>query len=424
MKKYLFSFIAAITLSIFCFIACVKDTVTEHYTFYRPVYETRQQVINNIKNNAPQAIQNPGKLFIKDNYFFLNDVNRGVHIIDYSNPTQPKNIGFIDIPGNVDIAVRGNYLYADCYTSLVTIDISDPSNVKLQQFINGVFPEQSYFSGMDTSKIIVSWVRVDTSVTHKFNAPSNFGGGILAEDFFAMNPSYNSGNNFSNNSQINGTGGSMARFALLNNNMYTVSTSTSDLKIFNTTDAANPQYVQTIPLPQHIIETIFPYQNKLFIGSQTGMFIYDASNANNPVLLGEFGHVQSCDPVIADGNFAYVTLRSNSMCGGNANELDALDITNITNPLLINSYPLTDPHGLSKDGNLLFICDGAAGLKIFNASNANVITPLKQINDLDTYDVIAQNKIAIVVATDGLYFIDYSNVQDAKIIGKISVSKG
>ncbi|MGN6618479.1 MAG: LVIVD repeat-containing protein [Ilyomonas sp.] len=421
MKKELYPFVLLVILSAFCFISCTKDTVTEHYTFYRPVYKTKDEVKNNIKSNAAESLQQPGKLFIKGNYIFLNDIDKGIHVIDYSNPAQPRNAAFINIPGNRDLAVRGNYLYADCYTDLVTIDISNPSDVKLKQFINGVFPQRYYTNyTADTGRVIQEWVRVDTTITHKFDEKS-----YIDDRYILYNPafffSYSNSQQTPVNAPVNGIGGSMARFALLKDRMYTISD--ADLKVFNTTDASDPKYVKAVSLMQGSIETIFPYDDKLFIGSQTGMYIYDASNADSPVKLGEFNHVRTCDPVITDGKYAYVTLSGGGACAGFENELDILDISNLFNPYMINSYQLTNPKGLSKDGNLLFICDGADGLKVFNAADVKNLLQLTQVQGMSTYDVIAQNGIAIVVAEDGLYFIDYKNTSNIKMVSKISFAK-
>ena len=130
MKKYLYLPLSvAITLlfSLF-FMGCIKDTChkTYTYTYYLPVYKTKDEVKANIKSNAAKEVQNPGKLFTIGNYIFLNEVDKGIHIIDNSNPASPQNVAFIDIPGNMDLAVKGNILYADAYNDLATIDISNP----------------------------------------------------------------------------------------------------------------------------------------------------------------------------------------------------------------------------------------------------------------------------------------------------------
>lgn len=109
--------------------SCFKDKCTRTYRIYTPVYKTKAEVRAAIKTNARKIIAEPGKLFIRGQYIFLNEVNRGIHIIDNANPASPNNIGFIDIPGNIDMALKGTTLYADLYSDLVTLDISNPLQV-------------------------------------------------------------------------------------------------------------------------------------------------------------------------------------------------------------------------------------------------------------------------------------------------------
>ena len=66
---------------------------------------------------------NPGKIYFKEGYIFINEELKGIHVIDNRNPENPQNIGFIEIPGNVDIAIKNNTLYADSYIDLGAIDI-------------------------------------------------------------------------------------------------------------------------------------------------------------------------------------------------------------------------------------------------------------------------------------------------------------
>ncbi|WP_315816617.1 hypothetical protein [Paraflavitalea speifideaquila] len=139
--------------------------------------------------------------------------------------------------------------------------------------------------------------------------------------------------------------------------------------------------------------------------------------------MGTFSHVRSCDPVIADDHYAYVTLRSGTACQGFTNQLEILNIENLSSPILLKTYPLTNPHGLSKDNNNLFICDGADGVKVFDAANVNDLKLLKKIDGLDAYDVIAFNKWALVVAKDGLYQFNYADVSNIKLLSKISINK-
>jgi hypothetical protein len=408
---------------------CLKDSFqrTYTYTYYTPVYKTTAEVRANIKSNAPQNVERPGKIYLYGSYIFLNEIDKGIHIIDNSNPAQPRNAGFIDIPGNMDLAVKGNILYADLYTDLVAIDITDPKNVILKKTVENVFPHR-YYNGYfmpDSSMVITAWEKRDTTIREKGDAElwlKNNRGGVFM-DYAAS--SQNSGIPSSQSSGSAavapyGVGGSMARFTIAKERLYTVGI--TDLTVFNIVNSADPVQTGHKDVGWNI-ETIYPFKDNLFIGSQSGMFIYNISNVDNPVQTGQFGHVQSCDPVIADDRFVYVTLRSGTTCQGFNNQLEILHLNNVVNPSLLKVYPLTNPHGLSKDGSTLFICDGADGLKIYNTTDLSNLSLINHINGIETYDVIAHNSIALVVAKDGLYQYDYSNLPDIKLLSKISLSK-
>lgn len=420
MKKSIIQALSILVLA-FAMSGCIKDTCTEvrTYRYYAPVYKTTSQVKENIKSNTAREIENPGKLFIKGNYIFLNEIDKGVHIIDNRNPANPVNVAFIDIPGNLDLAVNGNALYADLYTDMVTLDISDPLNVVVKKYNEGVFPFRQYGYGFygDTTKVITDWVGRDTTVV--WDCSKKF----FITGFFTDNSSFSTGS-VSNSSSTKassplGKGGSMARFALTVNKLYTVSN--SELNVFNTSKAFEPNFITKVNLGNWMIETIFPFKKNLFIGSQTGMYIYDITNPNLPVEAGKFSHVQSCDPVIADDEYAYVTLRSGTACQGFSNQMEVLKLNNLHDVQLVKTYKMYNPHGLSKDEDLLFICDGKDGLKIYDAANINDIKLKRHFRDIDTYDVIAMNNIALVVAKDGFYQYDYSNVDDIKLISKLGI---
>ena len=154
-----------------------------------------------------------------------------------------------------------------------------------------------------------------------------------------------------------------------------------------------------------------------------GMFIFDITNASIPVLQGSFNHARACDPVIADDDYAYVTLRAGTNCGPTSNELDVVNIQNLQSPVLKKTYPLTGPQGLSKDNNLLFICDGTAGVKVYNAADVMNLQLLSTINGMEPVDVITYNNLAMVVAKDGLYQYDYSNISNIRLLSKITINK-
>ena len=139
----------------------------------------------------------------------------------------------------MDLAVKGNTLYADLYTDLVAIDITDPHHVVLKKVVEGVFPDRyysSYFTA-DSFNVIASWEKRDTTVTEKGRLGLEKNTGILA---FAPGNQYLSSPSSSSTAASSpyGVGGSMARFALVNNSLYTVGE--SDLNVFNISNPVDP----------------------------------------------------------------------------------------------------------------------------------------------------------------------------------------
>jgi hypothetical protein len=210
----------------------------------------------------------------------------------------------------------------------------------------------------------------------------------------------------------------MSVFTIVNDHLYTVDN--MQLSTFSIRDAANPSLENKQPVNWNV-ETIFPFKDKLFIGSMTGMFIYSIENPSAPAYVSQFSHLRVCDPVIADDKFAFVTLRSGSACGGFTNQMDVLNIENMASPQLIRSVSFTNPYGLSKDANVLFVCDGAAGIRILDVSDIN--NPfVKQTlaTDSKAVDVIAHAQRAYVMLENAIQIYAYDQQFNIQFVGSIS----
>jgi hypothetical protein len=199
-----------------------------------------------------------------------------------------------------------------------------------------------------------------------------------------------------------GTGGSLARFAVANDHLFAVDG--DQLKVFNLNDIENP-----VPISNHrveaLVETVFPYSDSvLFIGTNSGMLIYDISKAPSIELISQYRHVVACDPVVANATHAYVTLRSergNNFCNRSVNQLDVIDITDLRNPQVVREFPLFNPYGLGLYGDTLLVCD--AGLKVFDVTNPGVPGFITADEDLvNARDLIPLDDLIIVTSTDGL----------------------
>ena len=158
-----------------------------------------------------------------------------------------------------------------------------------------------------------------------------------------------------------GKGGSLARFAIVGNFMYIIND--FQVKTYNITQADNPELVGSTYVSWNV-ETIFAYGKNLFFGSQNGVHLFEIQKDGQPKLVSFYPHFQSCDPVVSDGKYAYSTIRSGVVCRTTTpiNELHILDVSDIQNPKKMSVVPMTNPVGLTIDGNTLFVCD--AGLRI------------------------------------------------------------
>jgi hypothetical protein len=384
-----------------------------------------------VKSEPAKDIQQAGKIYIIGKYLLINEPNEGIHVFDNTNPSSPKNVSFISIPGNIDMAVKGNILYADSHIDLVALDISDPANIREVAREENIFPawSRSFASAqqVDPAKgIIVDFKQAKTTQISGCGeanmSPYFWHEGMFAVDSrssFSASPASAAPSNPSKP----GIGGSMARYTIYDNYLYTIDD--SNMQLFDISSPTKPAFAGLINVGFNI-ETIYPYKDKLFIGSQTGMHIYNNADPANPVRLSTFAHVRSCDPVVADDRYAYVTLRNGSACGGFANQLDVIDLFDLTSPKLVKSYQMSNPHGLGLDydKNILFVCDGTSGLKVYHAN-----LPLSLDKSIlsrqtgHTYDVIAYKDIAIVTGNDGITQYDYSDPRNLKLLSKISVVK-
>ena len=172
MKNLLLPLLLALGL-----ISCITDDNDEPIngiyfdgTGYRPVYATAAELAD-IKITDAVALSEPGKIYLLDPYIFVNERGKGVHIIDNTDPKNPDNMAFISIPGNYDMAAKGNWLYADNVSDLLVFDISNPKVPKLNKRIANAIPVNDYppFQGVyfecadSKSGVIVGWEKVPMS---------------------------------------------------------------------------------------------------------------------------------------------------------------------------------------------------------------------------------------------------------------------
>ncbi|MCB9224566.1 MAG: hypothetical protein H6582_10345 [Crocinitomicaceae bacterium] len=377
-------------------------------------YESFRQSFEYIP--AGQPLTMAGNIYVHNNYLLVNDMDKGIHIVDNSDPASPWVSGFMKIPGNTQMSVQGNLLYANSFIDLLVIDLSNINEPQLVTRMKDVF---SYCLPVINDKYPVADIHKDQGVVVSWNIEKTKEvSGFMAKMFVADCDECDGEEvqvaDMATKAPVTSGGrvnlaGSMAKFAIIGNHLYALDK--NEIKSFDISNPSNPSFGgRTKTMAE--AETLFPVEHYLFMGTTTGMKIYETQGTEDfPDEVSEIEHVESCDPVVVQGDYAYVTLRSGADCGGVENEFQVIDISNIKWPKFKRSFSMTDPHGLGVDGNLLFICDGEDGLKIYDTSD-----PLKAGNNLlyhfefiQTVDIIPNNGTAIMIAEDGVYQYDYSD---------------
>ena len=430
----IYNFIAMLCIAIL-FQGCLEDECIGEYTYirYTPIYKTIEDIRKEVGLEESRALCNPGKMFLYGSYIYVNDLRKGIHIIDNSNPSSPSPIAFINIPGNVDIAVKDNILYADNYTDLEIFDISNVTNPVHKGRVEDVFRDQNL--NYDLGQIVGY---EEEEVTEEYDCNYGYYDNSRAslENTIDFDPSFPSSSFDANSSSFTPSGsaapaavaGSLSRFASYGNYFYVIDNKVN-LDVFDISDGCNPVLINEVGIGRGI-ETLFPSGDNLFIGAEDGLYIYSLDNPLFPTFQSKFDHARACDPVYVQGNTAYVTLRDGggtNNCGGFSNQLDILDVTDINNPDLLITVPMDNPHGLSISDDILMICEGDHGFKIFDKSDFDKISEneLSHIDDFNAYDVIALpgSTIALVIGADGLFQFDYSTASDPIRLSLISATR-
>ena len=410
-------FALVLTVIALGFLSCEKEEDGKYadYLVAKPLKITKTEFKNGVAVIAPRPIDESGKIYAYKDYIFINDTYKGVHVIDNSNPAAPKKIAFIKIAGNVDISVKGDYLYADSLTDLMVLDISNINNIKIVNRLenvlsnNVIWPGEVDFYEYGTidyeNEIVIGWEtvterRLVEDYENRFNR-------MDTDVVFTME---------ANNASV-GQGGSLARFKIVEDYLYAVDN--HNINIFNIENLSDPKDLEDV-YAGFDIETIFNKGNYLFLGSMRGMYIYDISTPATPTFVSEFQHGTACDPVVVDGDYAYVTLRGGNACGATESGLFIVDISDIANPVLAETYALEGPYGLGIKDEKLFICDGAAGLKVYDKSDIKDLKQLNHFRNIDTFDVIPMENQLLMVGDEILYQYEYLN-NNIKLISTLAL---
>jgi hypothetical protein len=141
--------------------------IASYESAYTPVIMERPDLEQSIKLVGPQDIEEYGKIYIKDSLLFINEKFEGIHVVDNSDPSNPENLAFIVIPGNIDISIINDIIYADNAVDLVAIKYTG-DKITIVDRNRNVFPEllppdgdffyYNYQDDIPENGVIIKWV--------------------------------------------------------------------------------------------------------------------------------------------------------------------------------------------------------------------------------------------------------------------------
>ncbi len=402
--------LALVALLPIVFASCLEEKCEENRLVlgFEPVVVTSDVWRNSdFFCGTPEPVCEAGGFYVYGPYLFMVETNRGLHIYDNSDTRNPRPITFMEAPGGQGIAVRNDILYMNQFTDLVAFDLSNPENPTLVGRTEDVFDPYSIFAQvLGNGTFAVDFVETGERRVLTCNSP-NWGQNVWRENnvFFAQSRN-DLAFNFDAGSITNtaggtpenvGQGGSLARFTIASSTLYAVDD--QNLKAFSLADPIAPVFQGNISLGWGI-ETIFPYEDKLFIGSQTGMQIFSIANPLAPEHLSTFEHVLACDPVVVANDLAYVTLWGGRDCGSVGDQLEIIDVSNAREPRSLQITPMSSSHGLAVADGKLFLCSQWEGFRVFDLTDDGLLgEQLDHSTEIFARDVIVlpQNNELIVL---------------------------
>ena len=375
-----------------------------------PVIKSKSEIRNSIQVKAAQPTNSDGKIYVYNDLLFYIAQNSGIHIFNNQNPENPQNIIFIQLEGVHDISVKNDILYADNFMDLVVFDISNVSDIQLVNveedmlLYYATFPEDSlyYQSNIYTSnedEFVAEYTTIYMERTEVENNPEMFWSSfsIFESDVLALDAGINIG-----------TGGSYAKFQIYDNALYTL----DDYKLntFNITDYNSISKVSETWLGGWFggeLETTFILKEYMFIGATNGMHIVGLQDEFNPIYTSSFTHSTGCDPVVVEGNTAYITVRGGNTCGAIEDQVNIIDVTDINTPVEYSTYFLSSPYGLGIKNHILYVCNDS-GINVFDAQNPNEIV-LQNTIETTSKDVIPLSSHLIAVGENVIHQFNYTD---------------
>lgn len=223
-----------------------------------------------------------------------------------------------------------------------------------------------------------------------------------------------------------GISGSLARFAIHNGYLYALNP--NEVRTYSLENPDKPALTHTLTT-DYGLETILVYDNTIYLGSTTSLYILNIDNPAAPRIASQTPGMEwfagRCDPVVVKNQFVFSTVKIiENRCGFAAAQSALLvyDATDKTAPQLLATYPLGLPNGLGYKDHYLFICDeGTDKLELFDITDPRQPTLWSDfsVEMVDPVDLIVDGAKMIVSTKTDFQIYDVSALPVVKRIGTI-----
>ena len=210
--------------------------------------------------------------------------------------------------------------------------------------------------------------------------------------------------------------GSTASMIIYNDYMYVLDN--DFLRVLSLENPKNPQLVKKINIGENN-ETIFGYENHLYIGSSLGMRVVDITIPNDPKLISDIPQFISHDPIVIKNDTAFQTRRFGTEDSPQGGTLIVHDVQNPSNPFVISSINLPFPMGLDFKDNTLYVCNGPLGISLIDITDALHPIVIKQINEFNIRDCIVVGNRLVGQSSTGLIIFDISDGINPQFITEV-----
>lgn len=405
-KLFIFLFVAVV------FSACENDLDVTHITYLKgeAIYADLSVIRNTPLKEPVKELINPGKVYVSSDLLLIGEEEKGIHVYDNMNPESPEQMYFINVPGNKEFYVHNNKIFAESLYDVVKIDISDRDRPYIEDRVENVF---STPPTNNNGEAIVGFEfnEVTEKVTTRHNDPQfrelgkndpvyiDFNNRIIPRSDLPVSFAGSSGSAIATVNRI-----AYAKehlYIIDRNSIYTI----EDSDLFEFKDKSNVTWN---------METIYPQDDALFIGTRNSMEILSIVNPSNPSRLGSFQHARACDPVLPNEDTAYVTIRGGTECGTTVNGLFVVDISILSAARELQNINMESPYGMSIINGQLYVGEGENGLKIFDIDPLGTLELVEHDKSIIAYDVIqhpTRADILLVANPDGFgqYLITVDN---------------